>query len=299
LQEKNGSCWWFTGVYGPHQDNLKSSFLHELREIRDTCVGPWIIGGDFNLIFREEDNSNSNINRAMLGDFRRLINSLDLKEIPLKGRRYTWSNQRDAPTLVKLDHVFCTSCWEDLFSDASLHSNATTSSDHCPLTLNVRDGCMGKRRFHFESFWPKIPGFLEVVGASWSMPVRSSCQLEQVSLKLKRLAHILQSWGHKEVGNVRMQLGLVREVLHRLEMAQDIRILSSGEVWLLNMLKQRCLSLASLERTIARLRSRIHYLKEGDANTKFFHLQACYRKKKNFISKLEEDGRMATNHDDM
>jgi hypothetical protein len=224
---------------------------------------------------------------------------LDLKEIPLKGRRYTWSNQRDAPTLVKLDHVFCTSCWEDLFSDASLHSNATTSSDHCPLTLNVRDGCMGKRRFHFESFWPKIPGFLEVVGASWSMPVRSSCQLEQVSLKLKRLAHILQSWGHKEVGNVRMQLGLVREVLHRLEMAQDIRILSSGEVWLLNMLKQRCLSLASLERTIARLRSRIHYLKEGDANTKFFHLQACYRKKKNFISKLEEDGRMATNHDDM
>jgi hypothetical protein len=111
----------------------------------------------------------------------------------LKGRRYTWSNQRDAPTLVKLDHVFCTSCWEDLFSDASLHSNATTSSDHCPLTLNVRDGCMGKRRFHFESFWPKIPGFLEVVGASWSMPVRSSCQLEQVSLKLKRLARVLQS----------------------------------------------------------------------------------------------------------
>jgi hypothetical protein len=52
---------------------------------------------------------------------------------------------------------------------------------------------MGKRRFHFESFWPKIPGFLEVVGASWSMPVRSSCLLEQVSLKLKRLAHVLQS----------------------------------------------------------------------------------------------------------
>jgi hypothetical protein len=75
--------------------------------------------------------------------------------------------------------------------------------------------------------------------------------------------------------------------------------LSSGEVWLLNLLKQRCLSLASLERTVARLRSRIHYLKEGDANTKFFHSQACYRKKKNFISKLEEDGRLATNHDDM
>jgi hypothetical protein len=28
-------------------------------------------------------------------------------------------------------------------------------------------------------------------------------------------------------------------------------------------------------------------------------MQACYRKKKNYISKLEEDGRVITNHDDM
>jgi exonuclease III len=28
LQEENGSCWWFTRVYGPHQDNLKSSFMN-------------------------------------------------------------------------------------------------------------------------------------------------------------------------------------------------------------------------------------------------------------------------------
>jgi exonuclease III len=164
-------------VYGPHQDNLKSSFLHELREIRDICVGPWIIGGDLNLIFKEEDKNNSNINRAILGNLHGLINSLDLKEVPLKGRRYTWSNQRNDPTLVKLDHVFCTSSWEDLFPDAFLHSNATTSSDHCPFTLKVRDSCMRKKRFHFESFWPKLPGFLEVVGASWNLPVRSSCPL--------------------------------------------------------------------------------------------------------------------------
>jgi len=43
--------------------------------------------------------------------------------------------------------------------------------------------------------------------------------------------------------------------------------------------------LASLERTIARLHSRILYLQEGDANTVFFHQQARYRK--NFIPKLQ------------
>jgi hypothetical protein len=32
---------------------------------------------------------------------------MDLNEIPLVGRKYTWSNERNVPTLVKLDHVFC------------------------------------------------------------------------------------------------------------------------------------------------------------------------------------------------
>jgi hypothetical protein len=42
-----------------------------------------------------------------------------------------------------------------------------------------------------------------------------------------------------------------------------------------------------LERTIARLRSQILYLREGDANTTFFHQKARFKKKKNFIPKLQ------------
>ena len=110
---------------------------------------------------------------------------------------------------------------------------------------------------------------MEEVAASWDQPVQSSCPLERVSLKLKRLARRLQSWGHSAVGNVNSQLGLARGVLHRLEMAQDSRPLSSDERWLLQKLKQHCLVLASLERTVARLRSRVHYLTDVDVHTKF------------------------------
>ena len=41
--------------------------------------------GDFNLIYRDEDKNNANYNRAMMGGFRRFINDLALKEIPLHG----------------------------------------------------------------------------------------------------------------------------------------------------------------------------------------------------------------------
>jgi hypothetical protein len=116
FQLMSGQLWWFTGVYGPHQDNLKHAFLQELGEVRNECVGPWIIAGDFNMIYRAEDKNNSNVNRSLLGNFRNWINFLELKEIPLVGRRFTWSNQREDPTLVKLDHVFCTNGWEEFFS---------------------------------------------------------------------------------------------------------------------------------------------------------------------------------------
>jgi uncharacterized protein VirK/YbjX len=108
-----------------------------------------------------------------------------------------------------------------LFSDHALVSNASETSDHCPLILKLHEEFRRKRRFHYESFWEKLPGFLDEVTASWNLPVHASCPLERLSLKLRRLARKLQSWGHKKVGNVRAQLGLAREILHRLDMTQD------------------------------------------------------------------------------
>lgn len=87
---------------------------------------------------------------------------------------------------------------------------------------------------------------------------------------------------------------MAKEVLHHLEIAQDLQSLSSDEEWLRCELKRHCLHLASLERTIARLRLKIGWLKEGDANTSFFHLHASFRKRKNFIAKLQSGDQIVT-----
>jgi hypothetical protein len=72
-------------------------------------------------------------------------------------------------------------------------------------------------------------------------------------------------------------------VIHRLEAAQDTRVLTLEEGWLRRTLKHTVLALSSLERTVARQRSRIHWIREGDANTRLFHAVANGRKAKNFI----------------
>lgn len=99
--------WWLSIVYGPQDNNAKIAFLQEIRDVRDACPGPWLICGDFNMIYRDEDKNNGNLNRRMMGRFRRVLNDLALKEIYLSGRRFTWSNEQNPPTMVHLDRVLC------------------------------------------------------------------------------------------------------------------------------------------------------------------------------------------------
>jgi exonuclease III len=129
--------WWFTGVYGPQRDVDKCAFLQELQDICDLHVGPWLVAEDFNLIVDPEDKSRGCLHRSMMARFRRALSVLELKELYLNGRRFTWSNERERPTLEKLDRVFSTVDWKALYPDAFLSAMSTGPSDHCPLVLSL------------------------------------------------------------------------------------------------------------------------------------------------------------------
>jgi hypothetical protein len=52
----------------------------------------------------------------------------------------------------------------------------------------------------------------------------------------------------------------------------------------------KCLGLASVTRIITRQHSRLMFLREGNTNTKFFHLQVCHHGHKNQIFQLSHHG---------
>jgi hypothetical protein len=90
-----------------------------------------------------------------------------------------------------------------------------------------------------------------------------------------------------------------RELLHMFEMAQELQVLSPAEDWFRRALMKRILALSSWARSVARLRSGVTWLRDGDANTSLFHAQARFRKKKNFITSLTStEGEILTSHDD-
>jgi hypothetical protein len=70
-------------------------------------VGPWVLCGDFNLIYQAQDKNNDCLSRRMMGRFRHFLNDLELDELHLHGCLFTW---RSHPTLECIDMMFVSSC---------------------------------------------------------------------------------------------------------------------------------------------------------------------------------------------
>lgn len=163
VHTKVGEPWWITVVYGPQGDDLKTLFLEELRNKRTTCPGPWMLLGDFNMILRASEKSNNNLNRSMMNKFCQFIDELELKEMYMHGRTFTWSNEREETTFTKIDRVLISVDWELDKLDYLLQVLSTGVSDHAPLHLCTSVGFCPKRRFRFELFWTKLDRFDEAV----------------------------------------------------------------------------------------------------------------------------------------
>jgi len=120
-------------------------------------------------------------------------------------------------------------------------------------------------------------------------PARAQAPLHSESAK---------KWSKSIISDARMKLHMAQEVILRLDEAQDRRELTDTEFNLRAKLKKRLLGWAVLERVRRKQCSRITYLREGDANTKFFHLKANGRRRKNFIQRLRRDAGWAITHED-
>jgi hypothetical protein len=220
--------------------------------------------GDFNLILEAKDKSNRNVNRRMMRKFREVVDDLLLNDILLNGRCFTWSNDQQNRTLTRIDRILGSVEWHLSFPGFFLQGISSAISDHCPLLLSTVSDNIKCRRFRFESHWIKKEDFLEVVKNAWedTSYKESENPFLMFNKKLKRTAKALQSWSAKCFGNIKEQIVWANTLIGLLDQAEDCRTLSFQERWLRRELKKKLLGLCTIERTMARQRSRILWLKE-------------------------------------
>jgi hypothetical protein len=199
--------------------------------------------------------------------------------------------------MSKLDAFFCNEDWDVTFSNHILHALSLSLSDHCPLLLANESGPKKPKSFRFENFWIKMPGFAEVVNGAWNDNTNHVEPCQHLFHKLKNTGKKLRKWSKGLFSKAKVELQMALEVILQLDMAQENRFLSNEERELRSRLKKRVIGLAALERSRKRQASRITTLKEGDANTRFFHLRVNARRRKNHILRLKNNNGWVTEQD--
>ena len=86
-----GFQWALVAVYGAAQPELKPDFFGRLSSCGSEQL-PILVGGDPNIIRRREEKNNDNSDGRWSFMFNTIIESLDLHEIELSGRKFTWAN---------------------------------------------------------------------------------------------------------------------------------------------------------------------------------------------------------------
>jgi hypothetical protein len=108
LQAATGKRVLITNVYGPSREEEKRDFITELRSLAVQISHPWILLGDFNLIRWLVDRSDDMRSFGLMSEVNDFIMDLELIDVPLQNRSFTWSNKRADPTFSKIDWVFIT-----------------------------------------------------------------------------------------------------------------------------------------------------------------------------------------------
>ncbi|GAU10537.1 hypothetical protein TSUD_419470, partial [Trifolium subterraneum] len=267
----------------------KRKLWHDLIEFRmNNAPGEWCLGGDFNSITKTSErrgssNWSGNTERT---EFVQIIETMELIDIPVLGKKFTWSNS-DNSAMSRLDRF--------LLSEGLIEKGGITNqwvgdrdiSDHYPIWLECNNRNWCPKPFKFNNCWLEHPDFIPFVKASWeSMDIhgRKAFILKE---KLKRLKESLKKWNHEVFGI--MDLNIEKTVKELNEIEEMIANGNSHPMYP-NSKKQSKMFWEQLrfKESILKQKSRTKWIQEGDSNTSFFHATIKGRHRSNRIAKIRK-----------
>lgn len=161
-----------------------------------------------------------------------------------------------------------------MFPQCHLRAVSSSISDHCAMVLTGQVCQRQYRGFRFEDYWIKLRGFKDIVSESWAAVVYHGDAMWTLHHKLSRLARALRIWSRSRVGNINLLKCIADQIIMGLDQAQDSRDLTIAEIALRVFLKHKVLGLAAVQRIRIRQRSRLLWLRAGDAHSKLFFIKA-------------------------
>jgi hypothetical protein len=284
-----------TNVYAPTDHDQKLPFLQEIQTIQPPSNTPWILLGDFNLMWNSTDKNNPSFRQDEADAFNDAIHNLALIELPLTDRLYTWSSNRSEPTLQRIDMAFINICWNQIFPNSTLSSLTRFTSDHVPLLITVSTHIPRPALFRFESSWAQIPQCGPIIANAWASAQHHSNAASRLARKLKRTRQALKTW-RRSFSSQKIRESNTKCAIAFIDHLEETRNLSLLEFNLRKLLVKILQRLIKERVAFWRQRSKIKFAIDGDENTKYFHALASTKYRKNKIHTLQHDGSDYSSH---
>jgi exonuclease III len=227
----DGFEWILVSLYGAAQDSRKPEFLAELVRLCDNETLPLLLAGDFNILRRPEDKSNDNFNPRWPFMFNAIIENLNLREIVLSGRQYTWASRRTVPTFEKLDRVLASVEWEQKYPLVSVRALSRAGSDHTPLLIDSGNHAhLGNTaRFSFEMSWFNQEGFYDLVAKEWAAVSNGDSPILTWQKKIRHLRRFLRGWAKNISGKYKKEKERLLEIIDVLDIQAETCPLTDEE----------------------------------------------------------------------
>ncbi|XP_019170974.1 PREDICTED: uncharacterized protein LOC109166477 [Ipomoea nil] len=285
--------WRLTCFYGYPERNRRQQSWDLLRSLKTKSDLPWLVAGDFNDLTSQSEKRGIHPHpNSLLEGFTQALEDCSLFDIGMRGRRFTWERWKGTSDWVeeRLDRAVAVAEWCTLFPQATVYNHEVITSDHTAIYIELEGPRISRqqRRFLFENAWLKEIGCKDVVLNSWYATMGDA-----IPSRLNHCGEVLRRWGGNYAKRLQTEIQYIQHRLVGLRDRRDTQSLS-----LFRELDERMRALFDQLNVFWRQRAKQHWLRHGDRNTRFFHLYASARKRKNRIAKLldennqwvEEDG---------
>ncbi|KAK2390980.1 hypothetical protein QL285_064484 [Trifolium repens] len=206
-----------------------------------------------------------------------------MTDINLEGYPFTWVKSSGTDHMIeeRLDRALASSDWLTKFPNAKLRNILSSHSDHSPILLHCSPVVQQqyKHDFRFENSWLLEEDIGEVVHEGWN----DGNGLE-ITHRLTHCADKLQRWGRKKRRRFKDEI-----IEHEAEMERLRDKRDSTSVARFQEAHHQHAKVLIQEEAFWKQRAKMHWLKEGDLNTKFFHMSATARSKVKKIEKLKNE----------
>jgi hypothetical protein len=187
-------------------------------------------------------------------------------------RKFSWAREGNSSQMALLDRFFINGDWEDQYNSTNCYYLPRLFYDHSPMVLDAGFVAFPKvYHFRFEIFWISQEDFSDLVVVWWSKCFLGSNKAVGWQIKIKHISSKMRGWSRNLSHSMHLKKVNYSSKAEHFEHIQENKVLDHDEILDLLDSKKEFYELHHDEVTKWAQTAKDKWVKEGDANTKYFH----------------------------